>query len=102
MICSGNQLYPFRHCLLNTDNLNTVFFFQIQIPIFIALYEALLPAIELRHTPFMLWWTDLSAADYTLILPILMGISMFTQTSLSPTPTIDPTQAKIMKWMTAS
>jgi YidC/Oxa1 family membrane protein insertase len=71
----------------------------LQIPIFIALYQALLPAIELRHTPFFIWWSDLSAADYTLILPILMGVSMFVQQSLTPTPTMDPTQAKIMKWM---
>ncbi len=71
----------------------------LQIPIFIALYQALLPAIELRHTPFFIWWSDLSAADYTLILPILMGVSMYVQQSLTPTPTMDPTQAKIMKWM---
>lgn len=71
----------------------------LQIPIFIALYQALLPAIELRHTPFVLVWSDLSASDYTLILPILMGVSMFVQQSLTPTPTMDPTQAKIMKWM---
>jgi YidC/Oxa1 family membrane protein insertase len=71
----------------------------LQIPIFIALYQALLPAIELRHTPFMLWLDDLSAPDHTLILPILMGASMFLQQSLAPMPTMDPMQAKIMKWM---
>jgi len=71
----------------------------LQIPIFIALYQALLPAIELRHSPFIFWLTDLSAPDYTLILPLLMGISMFMQQSLTPTPTMDPTQAKMMKWM---
>ncbi len=71
----------------------------LQIPIFIALYQALLPAIELRHASFVLFWSDLSAADYTLILPILMGASMFFQQSLTPTPTMDATQAKIMKWM---
>ncbi len=71
----------------------------LQIPIFIALYQALLPAIELRHTPFFFWWSDLSTADYTLILPILMGVSMYVQQSLTPTPTLDPTQAKILKWM---
>jgi len=71
----------------------------LQIPIFIALYQALLPAIELRHSPFIFWLTDLSAPDYTLILPLLMGISMFMQQALTPTPTMDPTQAKMMKWM---
>ncbi len=71
----------------------------LQIPIFIALYQALLPAIELRHSPFMLWIDDLSAADFTLILPLLMGVTMFLQQSLTPTPAMDPTQAKMMKWM---
>ncbi len=71
----------------------------LQIPVFIALYQALLPAIELRHTPFILWMQDLSASDYTLILPILMGATMFFQQSLSPTPAMDPTQQKIMRWM---
>ncbi len=71
----------------------------LQIPIFIALYQALLPAIELRHSPFILWIDDLSAADFTLILPLLMGISMFLQQALTPTPAMDPTQAKMMKWM---
>ena len=71
----------------------------LQIPIFIALYQALLPAIELRHTPFFLWWSDLSAADYTMVLPLLMGVTMFAQQSLTPVPAMDPTQAKIMKWM---
>ena len=71
----------------------------LQIPIFIALYQALMPAIELRHTPFIFWLKDLSSADFTLILPILMGISMFVQQTLTPTPAMDPTQQKIMKWM---
>ena len=71
----------------------------LQIPIFIALYQALLPAIELRHSPFMLWIDDLSAADFTLALPLLMGLTMFLQQHLTPTPAMDPTQAKMMKWM---
>lgn len=72
----------------------------VQIPIFIALYSALLPAIELRHEPFIFWYQDLSAADFTLLLPILMGVSMYFQQSLTPTAaTMDPTQAKMMKWM---
>jgi len=71
----------------------------LQIPIFIALYQALMPAIELRHSPFILWLEDLSSADFTLILPIMMGVSMFAQQTLTPTPAMDPTQQKIMKWM---
>ncbi|MBT7714583.1 MAG: membrane protein insertase YidC [Deltaproteobacteria bacterium] len=71
----------------------------LQIPVFIGLYQALMPAIELRHNPFIFWMQDLSAPDFTLILPILMGASMFFQQSLSPTPAMDPTQQKLMKWM---
>jgi YidC/Oxa1 family membrane protein insertase len=70
----------------------------LQIPIFIGLYQALLPAIELRHAGFALWMTDLSAPDHTLILPILMGVSMFFQQKLTPSANMDPTQAKMMRY----
>lgn len=70
-----------------------------QIPIFIALYSALRPAIELRHSPFFFWVDDLSAGDHTLILPIMMGVLMFLQQQLTPTSAaMDPTQQKMMKW----
>ena len=72
---------------------------MMQIPVFFALYSALLPAIELRHQPFIFWLDDLSAADYTLVLPLIMGASMFLQQHLTPSPTMDPNQARIMKWM---
>ena len=71
----------------------------LQIPIFFALYQALMPAIELRHNPFFLWIDDLSQPDFTLILPILMGATMFLQQALTPNPAMDPTQAKMMKFM---
>jgi len=70
----------------------------VQIPVFIALYWALLAAIELRHAPFFLWIQDLSVQDPYFILPVLMGASMFVQTRLNPVPP-DPIQAKIMKIM---
>ena len=70
----------------------------IQMPVFIALYWMLMESIELRHAPFMLWIHDLSAQDPYFILPILMGLSMFLQQQLNPTPP-DPTQAKIMKML---
>ena len=68
----------------------------IQMPIFIAFYWTLIESVELRHAPFYLWIKDLSAQDPYFILPLLMGVSMFLQQQLSPTPA-DPTQAKIMK-----
>jgi YidC/Oxa1 family membrane protein insertase len=70
----------------------------LQIPIFFALYSALLGAIELRHEPFMLWITDLSAQDGLYVSPLLMGASMLLQQKLTPA-SVDPTQAKIMMWM---
>ncbi|MGA1869215.1 MAG: membrane protein insertase YidC [bacterium] len=70
----------------------------IQIPVFFALYEALLVAIEIRGAPFMLWITDLSAMDPLLITPIIMGITMFFQQKTMST-SIDPRQAKLFTLM---
>ncbi|MBT5416288.1 MAG: membrane protein insertase YidC [Rhodospirillaceae bacterium] len=86
----------------------------IQIPVFFALYEVLFITIEMRHSPFFGWITDLSAPDPTTIFnafglipwdppsmlmigawPLLMGISMFLQQKINPQPA-DPMQAKIM------
>ena len=82
----------------------------LQIPVFFALYKVLLQSIELRHAPFMLWITDLSAPDrlwlgFDLpylgglpVLTLLMGASMFVQQKLTPT-SADPAQAKIMMFL---
>jgi len=70
----------------------------VQMPVFIALYWVLMESVELRQAPFMFWLTDLSVKDPFFVLPILMGITMFGQQMLNPTPP-DPTQAKVMKMM---
>ncbi|WP_249976385.1 membrane protein insertase YidC [Vreelandella olivaria] len=70
----------------------------VQMPVFIALYWMLLESVELRHAPFMFWIQDLSVKDPYFILPILMGVSMYVQQLLNPTPP-DPMQAKIMKML---
>jgi YidC/Oxa1 family membrane protein insertase len=70
----------------------------VQIPVFIALYWVLLASVELRHAPFVLWITDLSAKDPYYVLPVLMGLSMIVQTWMNPEPP-DPVQAKVMKIM---
>jgi len=67
----------------------------IQIPVFIALYWVLLESIELRQAPFIFWIRDLSAPDPYWVLPVLMGITMFTQQKLNPAP-MDPIQQKVM------
>jgi YidC/Oxa1 family membrane protein insertase len=77
-----------------------------QIPVFFALYQALLGAIELRHAAFiphlpftdLVWLADLSAKDPFYITPLIMGATMFLQQRMSP-PMGDPTQAKIMMFM---
>jgi len=70
----------------------------VQIPVFFALYKVLLGTIELRHSPFIFWITDLSIKDPYYITPIVMGITMFIQQKLTPS-TMDPMQAKMMMAM---
>jgi len=71
----------------------------LQMPIFIALYWSLMESVELRHSPFFGWITDLSAQDPYYILPLLMGASMFLIQKMSPTTVTDPMQQKIMTFM---
>ena len=85
----------------------------IQIPFFFAIYKVLFVTIEMRHQPFFGWIKDLSERDPTSIFnlfglipwdppsflligvwPCLMGVSMWMQQKLNPTPP-DPVQAKI-------
>jgi len=89
----------------------------LQIPVFFALYKVIYVTIEMRHAPFFGWIQDLSAPDPTSIFnlfgllpfavphmlmigvwPIIMGITMFLQMRMNPTPP-DPTQAMIFTWM---
>jgi YidC/Oxa1 family membrane protein insertase len=95
----------------------------LQIPVFFSLYKVLFVTIEMRHAPFYGWIKDLSAPDPTnlfnlfgllhfdpttiplfghyLVLgvwPIIMGITMWFQMKLNPTPP-DPTQKMIFDWM---
>ena len=78
----------------------------LQLPVFIALYNILSYAIELRHASFIatlpftdiVWLADLSAKDPLLITPLVMGASMFIQQKMSPAPG-DPAQAKMMMFL---
>ncbi|MFT3848498.1 MAG: membrane protein insertase YidC [Propionivibrio sp.] len=70
----------------------------VQIPVFIALYWALLGAVEMRDAPWILWIHDLSSQDPYYVLPIIMIATMLIQTKLNPTPP-DPIQAKMMMLM---
>ena len=68
----------------------------VQMPVFLALYWVLLESVEMRQAPWILWITDLSITDPYFILPIIMGVTMFIQQQLNPTPP-DPMQARVMK-----
>jgi len=78
----------------------------LQIPIFVGLYNALLHAIELRHAPFALWITDLSAPERLMIagigipvMTLLMGGTMLVQQWLTPQQGVDPMQRQMMMIM---
>src|SRR5690554_58968 len=68
----------------------------VQMPVFLSLYWVVLESVEMRQAPWMLWITDLSITDPYFILPIVMGLTMFIQQMLNPTPP-DPMQARVMK-----
>lgn len=89
----------------------------IAIPVFFALYKVIYVTIEMRHAPFFGWIQDLSAPDPTSLFnlfgllpftppqllmvgvwPIIMGITMWLQMRLNPTPP-DPIQAQLFNWM---
>lgn len=71
----------------------------IQLPIWYGLYRALYGTIELRHAPWFWWIKDLSAKDPYYILPLLMGLSMYVSSKITPMPTTDPQQQAMAKWM---
>ena len=90
----------------------------IQIPIFFALYRVLITTIVMRQAPFFGWIHDLSAPDPTSIFnlfglipwtppeflmlgvwPLVYGLTMYLQQRMTPTPTADPAQARIMAMM---
>jgi YidC/Oxa1 family membrane protein insertase len=70
----------------------------IQMPIWIALFSTLNYAVELHHSSFFWYITDLSAKDPYYLAPLLMGSVMFLQMRMSP-PGTDPQQQKMMSVM---
>jgi YidC/Oxa1 family membrane protein insertase len=68
------------------------------LPVLFAFYSMLSVAIELRGAPFIFWIKDLSVHDPLFITPVLMGITQFVQTRMTPS-TADPTQQKMMMFM---
>ncbi len=70
----------------------------LQFPVLLAFYSMLSQSIELRGAHFGLWITDLSQPDPYFVIPVLMAITMFWQTKITPT-TADPAQQRIMMIM---
>jgi YidC/Oxa1 family membrane protein insertase len=73
----------------------------LQMPVWFGLNTALRYAIEMRHAPW-LWVRDLSARDPYYALPILMGLSMYLVSKMTPMTTTDPQQQMMMKIMPIS
>ena len=71
----------------------------LQMPIFFAFYRVLYSAVELVDAPFIFYIHDLSSKDPYYILPLLMGLAMFVQQKMTPSPTADKNQKKIMLLM---
>lgn len=71
----------------------------LQFPIWFAFYRMLGTAIELRHAPWILWIHDLSARDPFYILTVLMAITMYLMTKMTPQTITDPAQQKMMTLM---
>ena len=68
------------------------------LPVLFAFYAMLSVAIELRGAPFFGWIQDLSLHDPLYITPVLMGLTQFIQTKMTPS-TADPTQQRILLLM---
>jgi YidC/Oxa1 family membrane protein insertase len=71
----------------------------LQMPIWFGLYRALQGTIEMRHAPWFGWIRDLSAKDPYYVLPILMGLSMYLASKMTPMTATDPQQQAMMKFM---
>jgi len=100
----GNDKQKFQQAMMEmykTEKINPLggcLPILIQIPVFIALYWALLESVEMRQAPFVLWIKDLSIPDPYFVLPLIMGVSMFLQQKMNPAP-MDPMQKKIFAIM---
>jgi YidC/Oxa1 family membrane protein insertase len=85
----------------------------VQFPVFIAFFNLLRGASDLRYARF-LWITDLSMPDATIrfgeaslplvgstlnVLPFVWLASMWFQMKMMPQPSIDNAQTKMIKWM---
>jgi YidC/Oxa1 family membrane protein insertase len=78
----------------------------LQMPFLYGFYRVLDLAIELRHAPWIWWVTDLSAPDRlhvmgmsVPVLVILMTVASYFSMKMTPQPTADPAQQRMMAFM---
>jgi YidC/Oxa1 family membrane protein insertase len=71
----------------------------LQMPIWFGLNTVLRYAIEMRHARWFGWITDLSARDPYYVLPVMMGLSMYLVSKMTPMTSTDPQQQMMMKIM---
>jgi YidC/Oxa1 family membrane protein insertase len=71
----------------------------LQMPIWFGLNTVLRYSIEMRHARWFGWITDLSAKDPYYVLPIVMGLSMYLVSKMTPMTSTDPQQQMMMKIM---
>lgn len=71
----------------------------VQMPIFLSLYYVLVESVELRQAPWFGWVQDLTAQDPYFILPVINIAVMWLTQRMTPTPGMDPMQARMMQIM---
>jgi YidC/Oxa1 family membrane protein insertase len=71
----------------------------LQMPVWFGLNTALRYAIEMRHARWFGWITDLSSKDPYYVLPVMMGLSMYLVSKMTPMTSTDPQQQMMMKIM---
>jgi YidC/Oxa1 family membrane protein insertase len=79
----------------------------LQLPVFVGFYFALQSSIQLRQQPFFGWIHDLSQPEVLFVipgldfpvraLPLLLGGAMVLQQRLTPSPNMDPAQARMLQ-----
>jgi YidC/Oxa1 family membrane protein insertase len=74
----------------------------LQMPVWFGLNTALRYAIEMRHARWFGWITDLSSRDPYYVLPVMMGLSMYLVSKMTPMTSTDPQQQMMMKIMPIS
>jgi YidC/Oxa1 family membrane protein insertase len=71
----------------------------LQMPVWIALYQALSTEVGLYHTAFGPLIPDLTHADPYHIIPFILGGSSFLQQRMMPPQGMDPAQQKMMLYL---